>query len=221
MPGATYPSPVPTDSAYFISPTDGPGRGVLVLPSWWGLNRFFKHFADRLADRGYTVLVPDLNFGEVFDAAEEARDHLAQADADRLARLTLTATKLLQEKAADPESPVAVVGFSMGASLGLWASVRLPDAIGAVAAFYGTQSIDFAGSQSAYQLHLADVDDWVDSDDAAFMEATIGLEGRPVEVHRYPGTEHWFFEEGVGTHDPDAAALAWDRLTSFLDRTLV
>lgn len=211
---------VASDSAYFVSPPAGPGQGVLVLPSWWGLNRFFKQFADRLADEGYTVLVPDLNFGEVFEGVEEARHHLAEADADRLARLTLSAAKLLQEKTVDRAAPVAVVGFSMGASLGLWASVRIPDAIGAVAAFYGSQSIDFAGSRSAYQLHLAGEDDWVDSDEAAFMEATIGLEGRPIEVHRYEGAGHWFFEEGTQGHDPDAATLAWNRLVAFLHREL-
>jgi carboxymethylenebutenolidase len=108
----------------------------------------------------------------------------------------------------------------MGASLGLWASVRLPDEICAVAAFYGTQNIDFTGSKSAYQLHLAEADDWVDDDDAAFMEATIGLSGAPVEVHRYPGTEHWFFEEGAGAYEAGSAALAWDRLEAFLERSL-
>ncbi len=209
-----------SDTAYFVSPSAGPGPGVLVLHSWWGLNGFFRRLADRLADEGYTVLVPDLNFGEVFEDADQAREHLESADADRLAGLTLTSAQLLQEKAADPGSPVAVVGFSMGASLGLWASVRIPQVIGSVAAFYGSQSIDFAGSRAEYQIHLADRDAWVDPDEAAFMEATIGLEERPVEVHRYPGTEHWFFEQGVDTHHPEAADLAWNRLMGFLGRNL-
>jgi carboxymethylenebutenolidase len=211
---------MPTDSAYFVSPSAGPGRGVLLLHSWWGLNGFFRRLADRLSDEGYTVLAPDLNFGEVFEDAEEAREHLEEADADRLAGLTLAAAQLLREKTSDPGAPVAVVGFSMGASLGLWASVRIPDVIGSVAAFYGSQSIDFAGSRSEYQLHLAETDAWVDSDEAVFMEATIGLVELPVEVHQYPGTEHWFFEEGVDTHHPEAAELAWNRLVGFLDRTL-
>jgi dienelactone hydrolase len=30
-------------------PSGGSGPGVLVLHSWWGLNRFFRDFCDRLA----------------------------------------------------------------------------------------------------------------------------------------------------------------------------
>ncbi len=209
-----------TDSAYFVSPLDGPGRGVLLLHSWWGLNRFFRRLADRLSDEGYTVLVPDLNFGVVFDDVDEARRHLESADADRLAGLTLAAAKLVQEKSVDREAPVAVVGFSMGASLGLWASVRIPDVIGSVVAFYGSQSIDFAGSRASYQLHFAESDEVIDPDEAGFMEATIGLEELPIEVHSYPGAAHWFFEEGTETHDPEASDLAWARLLGFLERTL-
>ncbi len=179
-----------------------------------------KRFCDRVSDCGYTVLAPDLNFGSVFEDVDDARDHLADANADRLAGLTLASAKLLREKTVDPSLPIAVVGFSMGASLGLWASVRLPEEICAVAAFYGTQNIDFSGNKSAYQLHLAEVDEWVGGDDAAFMEATIGLSGAPVEVHRYPGTEHWFFEQGVDAYDADAAATAWMRLEVFLERLI-
>lgn len=209
-----------TDTAYFVAPTDGPGPGVLLLHSWWGLTRFFRRFADQLADEGYTVLAPDLNFGATFAEPDLAQEHLEEADADRMASLTLNSAKVLQERSGDPERGIAVVGFSMGASLGLWASVRLPETIGAVAAFYGTQSIDFAGSRSSYQIHLAGDDELVSSDEAAFMEATIGLEERPLEVHRYPGVSHWFFEADREAYEHDAAQLARERLLEFLERHL-
>jgi carboxymethylenebutenolidase len=204
------------DSAYFVSPPDGPGPGVLLLHSWWGLTPFFRRLADRLADVGYTVLVPDLNAGEVFDDAVEAQDHLRSLDANRLASLTLTSAKVLQERTADPSAPVAIVGFSMGASLALWASVRLADDIAAVVAFYGVQSIDFAGATARYQFHLAEDDELVSDDEAVFMEATMGLEELAVDVFRYPGTAHFFFEGDQVTHDRDAANLAWDRMIEFL-----
>ncbi len=38
---------------------------------------------------------------------------------------------------------IMVIGFSMGASLGLWLSEREPDDVSAVVGFYGTQGIDF------------------------------------------------------------------------------
>lgn len=209
-----------TDTAYFVSPVDGPGPGVLLLHSWWGLTESVKRTADHLSDEGYTVLAPDLNFGPTFTDPEVAREHLARADADRLASLTLASARIARERSASPDRPIGVVGFSMGASLGLWASVRIPEAVSAVVAYYGTQSIDFAGSRSAYLVHLAATDDLVSDDDAAFMEATIALEDRPVEVVRHPDTRHFFAEESAEAYDPGAAAGAWERTLAFL-RTYV
>lgn len=206
-----------TDSAYFISPTDRPGPGVLLLHSWWGLTPFFRVFADRLSDEGYTVLAPDMNVGELFDDGESASAHLAEADVDRLASLVIASSRLLEERTG---GPIAVVGFSMGASMALWASVRIPDVISAVAAFYGTQAVDFTGSKAAYQLHLAGNDALVTDDEAAFMQATMGLEGLPVEVWNYPDSRHWFVEADRPEFDADAAELAWDRLMTFLDAHL-
>ncbi len=207
-----------SDAAYFVAPTSGPGPGVLLLHSWWGLTPEVRRLADRLSDEGYSVLAPDLNAGETFSEEGSAEKHLADADANRLAGLTVKSMQLLSERSAS--SRIAVVGFSMGASLGLWASVRWPDTICAVSAFYGVQSIDFAGASASYQLHYSGRNTLVDPDEAALMEATIGLEGLPIEVHRYPDTDDWFFEEGRVEHDPEAAGLAWDRLTGFLAEAL-
>ena len=106
--------------------------------------------------------------------------------------------------------------MSMGASLGLWASIRQADAITRVVSFYGVQTIDFAGASAAYQLHFADHDALVDSEEASFMEATIGLNGLEVESYRYPDTAHWFFEEGRPNYDPVAAETAWQRVLGFV-----
>lgn len=186
----------------------------MVLPSWWGSTHFFRRFADRLADVGFTVMVPDITFGESFDDAEAAQLHLAEADPNRLVRLTLDSLVLLQERTGG--APVSIVGFSMGASLGLWASVRMGEAVNAVAAFYGTQVIDFEGASARYQLHLVEGDHLVDPDDATFMEATMGLAGLEVESHLYRNVGHWFMEDDQPGHDPQAAHLAWDRLIGFL-----
>ena len=207
-----------SNSAYFVMPPDGPGPGVLLLHSWWGLTPFFRRLADRLADQGFTVLAPDLNLGETFEDQEAAQRHLAEADADHLARLVLDSATILGERAAGPR--IGALGFSMGASLALWASVRLPDAFAAVSAFYGTQSIDFAGATAAYQIHLAGSDHLVSDDDVVLMEATMSLEALPVEVHRYDDTKHWFFEEDSTAFQRQAATLAWDRTVEFLSRSL-
>jgi len=174
--------------------------------------------ADRIADEGHTVLVPDLLAGATFDDAAVAQAHLESLDVDRLASLTRASVHLVREKGADRDAPVSIVGLSMGASLGLWASIRMAEEVSRVVSFYGAQTIDFAGAQAAYQLHFADDDELVDSDEASFMEATIALTGLEVESHSYPGTSHWFFESEGPNYDPDAAEQAWERVVRFLRR---
>lgn len=206
------------DLAYFVQSDEGPGRGILLLHSFWGLTSSVKGLADDLADHGYTVLAPDINFGELPESEQEALDHLGAASPDRLASLVLSAAGLLYEKAS--EGPIGIIGFGMGGSLALWASVRLPDLVTAAVSFYGSQQIDFAGSKSAYMIHLADQDDYITNDEAVFMEATMGLESLEVEVIHYPGTRHGFCEPDGETFDPDAFDLAWNRSLEFLAERL-
>jgi carboxymethylenebutenolidase len=96
----------------------------------------------------------------------------------------------------------------------------LSDLIGATVSFYGTQQIDFAGSKSAYLVHFAEEDDYITDDEAAFMEATMGLESLPVEIITYPGTKHGFCEPDGESFDPEALEQAWERTIDFLDERL-
>lgn len=206
------------DLAYFVQSEEGKGPGILMLHSLWGLTASVKGLCDGLADHGFTVLAPDINFGELPETEEEGIDRLGEASPDRLASLVLSSTRLLADQST--EGPVGIVGFGMGGSLGLWASVRMADMVGAVVSFYGTQQIDFAGSQSSYLVHFAEEDEYITDDEVAFMEATMGLESLPVEVITYEGTKHGFCEPDSETFDPDAFDSAWTRTLQFLDETL-
>lgn len=170
--------------------------------------------ADGLADWGYTVLAPDLNFGELPGSEEDAVDRLLAANPDRLASLVLSSTQVLSEKAVNPN--VAIVGFGMGGSLGLWASVRLHSIVDKMVSFYGTQQIDFAGSQASYLIHLAEDDEYITDDEAAFMEATMGLEDLSVEVRRYPATRHGFADRDGDFFDLASFESAWATTLEFL-----
>ena len=209
---------MPREQAYFVQSDQGKGPGVLVLHSFWGLTSSVKSRCDQLADAGYTVLAPDLNFGELPESQEEGLNHLGDASPDRLASLVLTSSQLVYEQANG--GPIAIVGFGMGGSLGLWASVRLNELVKGVVSFYGTQQIDFAGSQSSYLIHLAEDDEYISEDEASFMEATMGLENLSVEVKRYPGSAHGFCEPDSDTFDPDLCDRAWSESLEFLGRLL-
>ena len=205
---------------YLALPDGATGPGVLVLHSWWGLTPFFRQLCDRLAAEGFVALAPDLLEGRTPATAAEAEAALQQADANALAHLTRSSLHTLRELPVTAEQPVGVVGFSMGGSLALWLSARVPQAIAATCAFYAGQDIDFVESCSAYLGHYAERDDYVDEDGLVLLEADLHLLGLDTTFHRYPGTTHWFFEADRPEHDPAAAALAWDRTVAFLHHHL-
>jgi len=210
-------SAAPSGSAYLVQPDAGPGPGVLVLHSWWGLTGATKSVVEALADRGYTALAPDLCGGAVPADADAARDLLAGSDPNLIASLVLDSIVALRAHSAVPAAPVALLGFSMGASWALWAATRQPSSVRAVVAYYGAQNIDFDALTAPVLGHFAEDDPLVTEDDLVEMQARLLLSDKHAEFHRYPGTSHWFAEPGVGPHhDPDAAQLAWSRTLDFL-----
>jgi carboxymethylenebutenolidase len=207
-------------TGYLAIPERGEGPGILVLHAWWGLTPFFKATCDRLAAEGFVALAPDLLDGKVATTIEEAEAQLAGADADLLAHLTRSSLHTLRDMPLTPDGPVGVLGFSMGASMALWLSARVPEHVVATAVFYGAQDIDFSGARSAYLGHFAETDPYVDDDSVALLEAELHLDELDVTFHRYAGTQHWFFEEDRPEHDPAAAELAWDRTLAFFRERL-
>lgn len=203
-------------SAYADAPRSGSGPGVLVLHSWWGLTDAIKDRCNQLADAGFTALAPDLFDGEVARDDAHGESMLAGADANRLVLGIQSTADALRRMPATAGERIMVVGFSMGASLGLWFSERFPDQVSAVVGFYGTQGIDFQETDAAYQLHMAEGDPMLDPDELALMEASFGLAGRPVDLHTYEGVSHHFAEEGTPGYDAPAAELAWQRTIEFL-----
>ena len=206
--------------AFLVDPPGGEhGPGVLVLHSWWGLNSWVRDFCRRLAGEGFTVLAPDMFDGVQPMTEPEGEAVLRGADPDEMSGLVMSSAHTLRAVSDDPQRPIAVIGFSMGASLALWLSARLGSVVGAAVAFYGTQSIDFDEASASFQGHFAAEDHIVTDDDRVVTESFIRLGGQDTEFHLYPGTGHWFFEEGEH-FDAEAAELAWERTLEFLQREL-
>ena len=80
---------VPNEQAYFVQGETGPGPGVLVLHSLWGLTTSVKGLCDSLADEGFTVLAPDINFGALPETEEEGIDVLGEASPSALDEASL------------------------------------------------------------------------------------------------------------------------------------
>lgn len=204
-------------TAYVVAPPSGSGPGLLVLHSWWGQTSFVRQWCDRLADEGFVAMAPDLYAGDSAETPDEAEALLGAMDVDRAADLVLSSAGALRDLPITGDGPIGVVGFSMGASWGLWLSARAPEHVGATVAYYGTQGIALDDSTSAYLGHFAERDELVADDEVVELEAHLRLIGKDVEFHTYAGTGHWFAEEDrPAAYDAGAATLAWDRTVRFL-----
>ena len=151
--------------------------------------------------------------------ADGARDALAATDPNATAALILSSVVALRAHSAEPTAPVAVLGYSMGASWGLWLGTRQPDSIDAVVAYYGSQDIDFESLRAPVLGHFAEHDPLVSEDELVEMQAHLLLLDKHVEFHRYDGTGHWFAQDTpAAAADAAAADLAWSRTIEFLER---
>jgi carboxymethylenebutenolidase len=215
-----------------VVPDDGPGPGVLLLHSWWGLTPGVKEQVEALADAGFSALAPDLLAGALPETAAEAAAELQATSADETAALVLSSIVALRSRSADVDAPVGVIGFSMGGSWALWAATRQPESVAAMVDYYGHTDLDVADLRAQVMCHFATDDPLVSEDEAAELQAHLLLVGKSVEVHRYPGTRHFFAETGVPALDAAgesgersaqevaAAELAWGRSVGFLAEAL-
>ncbi len=205
---------------YLASP-EKPRGAVLVLHAWWGLNDFFKSFANRLASQGFLALAPDLHDGALAMTVAEAKELHSKIIDERVKKLVLGAADYLQSLPSLSGQKIGVVGFSMGAAWSLLLSTLKPENVGAVVVFYGTYPIDFSMATASYLGHFAPEDEWEPMADVRATEDKIRGAGKEVAFHFYPGTKHWFVEENRPVeYKRDAADLAWKRTLEFLDSKL-
>jgi carboxymethylenebutenolidase len=190
---------------------------VLVIHSWWGLNRFFKGLCDRLAAEGFVVRAPDLFSGQVAATTDAASRLRAAMRPEQTRKALLDSVHKLSTHLAVRGPAIGVIGFSMGAHWALWLAQQPGLPIGATAFFYGTHSGEYSGSRSAFQGHFAENDEWVSGPAIRKLEHDLKELERPGEIFMYPGTSHWFFEsDRADAYDREAAKLAWARTTGFL-----
>lgn len=205
---------------YCAIPKSGSGPGVLVLHSWWGLNRFFKGLCDRLADAGFVAMAPDLYAGKVATTESAARALRAQATASRRVpayKMLISSIEHLSRHASVTTPRIAVVGFSMGGHWALWLAQRPELPIESTVVFYAARNGDFTHSHSRFLFHFAEADDWVSAASVKKLKQSMARAGRDARYCEYPGTTHWFFEsDRPEAFNRKAAAESWKRTLAFL-----
>lgn len=201
---------------YFISPEGQPGPGVLLLHSFWGLNRQVKDTANRLADSGFTVLAPDLAHGETYEDEDSALDALAEMDVNTNASLIQSSLGVLRRAARDPQTQVGILGYGSGASWALWLAARFGVEVGAVVTYYGSQNISMDQASASFLGHWAETDNITSDLEVADLGLSLQMAGREFRFEHHDGTAHGFAEEGHPSFDPKVEAVAWRHTAEFL-----
>lgn len=220
----------------------GPWPAVIMYPDAGGARGTFHEMAQRLADLGYAVLLPNLYYrhGEyepfdwrtIFkDRAEWARlMELAESVTEQMVVGDTEAmlTFLADQPEVAPETKVGTTGYCMGGSFALTAAGRFPDRVGAAASFHGGQIAStapdsphvLAGSMQA-TLYIAGAQNDASFDDEQFDRMSRALTDAGVEhtLVTYPAA-HGFAVPDNPTYDEAAARRHWKALEELYASTL-
>lgn len=130
---------------------DGPWPGAIIYMDAFGIRPTLQAMAQRLADAGYVVLLPDLYYrvGE-YEAPNPAAAFASGDVMGAIGHLYVTTSPVKAAQDSGPfldylasradvtkGSKVGVTGYCMGGGMAIVAAATYPDRIGAAASFHG------------------------------------------------------------------------------------
>jgi len=239
---------IPTEDgvadSYLVRPDgDGPFPGVLVFQDAFGLRPRLKEMADRIAERGYAVLVPNLLYrsgrspqvdvasladpatrGQAF---EKLMPMMRAVDDAAITRDTAAYLDFFASQEGVAAGPVVVVGYCMGGTNALRAIEAHPDRIKAVASFHGGRLATDAPDSphlrvanitgEAYFAH-ADKDSSMTQEQIDQLEAALDEAGVSYRSEVYDGAPHGFTMADTAMYNEEAEQRHWVNLFELLDR---
>ena len=229
-------------SLHTPAPGAGPWPAVIMYPDAGGVRGTFHDMAQRLADLGYAVLLPDPYYRagayEPFDGATAFTDPDERA---RLRELIATVTEegaardteamlafLAEQPEVAPGTKVGTTGYCMGGSFALTAAGRVPDRVGAAASFHGGNIAStapdsphlLAGSMRA-KVYIAGAENDRSFDDEQRDRMSTALRDAGVDhvLVTYPAA-HGFAVPDNPTYDEAAAERHWQALADLYGAAL-
>jgi dienelactone hydrolase len=180
-----------------------------------GLRPDVTAWADSLREAGHEVETPDLFEGRTFARLDEG---IAHRDEVGIPTLIGRAGEFLGGLPQD----LVYAGFSMGASTAHYFAVTRPGARGALLMHGTAPPQTLAGAEwpraARAQLHYASGDPYLDAENIAAFERSVGEAGAPLEVLTYPGIRHLFADPDGPDYDRASAELMLERELEFLGR---
>jgi carboxymethylenebutenolidase len=225
MPDLEFPTSAGPQPGYLASPTGERGPATIVLQEWWGVDDHVRSICDRLAAEGFFALAPDLYQGETTTQPSEAEQKMMALSMEKVEQQMCGAAEFLASRPGFEGTGVGSVGFCLGGGLSLWAAANCSRVTAAVTYYYVMPhgKPDFANIKGPVLGHFGTADEFISHAEAQALESELAEAGVDVSFNYYDDAGHAFFNDTnrLGTHDPDAAQLSWERTVSFLRGALV
>jgi carboxymethylenebutenolidase len=231
-----------TAKAAVIKPANGAAtdKGVILYMDAFGPREALYWMGQRIADVGYTVLVPDLYYrsGEYgpFNARTAFSEESSKA---RIRAMMQTATQALtaQDGAAFIEAleaegvtgAIGTVGYCMGGARAITAAAHYPERIKAAASFHGGNLASDAEDsphrladriKARIYVGVAGVDNSFPPEQSARLAEAFRTGGVDHIVENYVGMAHGWTVPDHSIYDKDGSERHFKRLLTLFEETL-
>ena len=221
----------------------GPWPGVLFLMDGFGMRPNIMEMAQRLADAGYAVLLPDLFYRRGEYAPLDVPAIFASGNLRQGVRSVLGNSPSVPEIAADAQEFLAclaqqpevgghqrgVVGYCMSGGMALAIAGIYPDRIAAAACFHGGLLVADS-PDSPHRLAVtakgeiyvggAETDEWCPPAMVEQLDLHLADAGIERRCEIYQGTLHGWTMRDSPLHNGAAAEMHWHQLLALFERTL-
>ena len=219
----------------------GPWPAIIVYMDALAIRPALIGMAQRLADAGYVVLLPDLfyRFGpyetlvpaEVFkgDMRAVIGPMMATTDNHKAAEDTAAFIAWLDKRDDVAGDRIGTVGFCMGGGMALTAAGIFPDRVAAAASFHGGNlATDLPVSPHLLAPRIkgevyvagADNDRSYPPEMARRLEAALDEAGVRHRCEIYPGAAHGWMKTDFPIYDREAAERGWAEMLDLFARNL-
>jgi carboxymethylenebutenolidase len=229
--------------AYFVHPSSGKHPGVLIWPDALGLRPAFKQMGKRLAEAGYSVLVPN-PFYRSQKAPILPEGASFQDEGTRKVVMAMMATLspetnvkdakafvgfLDAQAAVDKKRKLATTGYCMGGPMTMRAAANFPNRIGAAASFHGGGLVtDKPDSphllvpkiKAQYLFAIAENDDKQQPQAKDALREAFAAQKLAAEIEVYAGAMHGWCPPDSAVYNEAQAEKAWDRMLTLFKTAL-
>lgn len=234
----TVKTPDGTADCYFVHPASGTAAGVLLWPDIFGLRPAMRQMGKRLAETGYSVLVPNPFYrmqkaptapqGGATPIPEMLPLMKALSETTHMTDARAFVAWLDQQPSVAKNRKIGTQGYCMGGPMAFRTAIAVPDRVGAVASFHGgglvteapnSPHLHASKTKAHFLIQIAENDDQKAPNEKNVLKETFAKANLPAEIEVYPAAHGWCPPDTKVYHEP-SAEKAWSRLLALYSKAL-